>query len=95
MHVITQQRIWEAKETWPHAASALDTWYRLMKSAKPTDFADMKSIFPATDKVDDFHVFDIGGNKIRLIAIVHYNYHKIYIQKIMDHDEYSKGKWKD
>ncbi|WP_315855743.1 type II toxin-antitoxin system HigB family toxin [Rhizobium leguminosarum] len=85
---------WEAKDRWPQTANALDTWYRLMKSSEPTDFADMKSLFPATDKVGQHHVFDIGGNKLRLIAVVHYKFSKVYIERIMDHAEYDKGAWK-
>lgn len=95
MHVITYARVREAKEKWPMAAGALDTWYRLIKSATPADFAAMKGLFPATDKVGDLHVFDIGGNKLRLIAVVRYTTKKVFIQKIMDHAEYTKGKWKD
>ncbi|MDE1157580.1 MAG: type II toxin-antitoxin system HigB family toxin [Neorhizobium sp.] len=49
----------------------------------------------ATRKVGKFHVFDIGGNKLRLIAVVHYRFRKVYIQAIMDHAEYNRGKWKD
>jgi mRNA interferase HigB len=94
MHVITQKKIWEAKERWPHAANALDTWYRLMKGSEPVDFAAMKSLFPATDKVGQLHVFDIGGNKLRLIAMVQYRFKKVYIQQILDHAGYDKGKWK-
>lgn len=94
MHVITQKRIWEAKRYWPHAASALDAWYRLIKSTEPKDYAAMKALFPATDKVGQHHVFDIGGNKLRLIAIVHYRFSKVYIQHILDHGDYDKGKWK-
>ncbi|MCG6659088.1 type II toxin-antitoxin system HigB family toxin [Halomonas campisalis] len=95
MHIITQKRIWEAKERWPQAAAALDAWYRLMKSSDPGSFAEMKSLFPATDKVGKQHVFDIGGNKIRLIAVVHYRFRKIYIQHVLDHTEYDKGHWKE
>jgi mRNA interferase HigB len=51
MHVITEKRIWEAKEKWPHSANALDQWYRLIKRNSPVDYAALKSIFPATDKV--------------------------------------------
>jgi mRNA-degrading endonuclease HigB of HigAB toxin-antitoxin module len=69
MRVFSEKRIWDAKGKWPHAASALDQWYRMVKRVKPSDFAAMKSSFPATDKVGEFHVFDIGGNKLRLIAI--------------------------
>lgn len=49
MHVITEKRIWEAKEKWPRCANSLDQWYRLIKRNSPADFAAMKSIFPATD----------------------------------------------
>lgn len=94
MHVITQKRIWIAKREWPQAATALDAWYRLMKGATPADFAAMKALFPAVDKVGPHHVFDIGGNKLRLIAIVHYRYNKVYIQHILDHKAYDKGLWR-
>lgn len=95
MHIISQKRIREAKAKWPHAATALDAWYRLAKAGSPSSFTEMKALFPATDKVGKFHVFDIGGNKIRLIAIVHYQPQKLYIQHILDHAEYDRGKWKE
>ena len=95
MHVITQKRIWEAKQKWPQAASALDAWYRLMKSSEPGSFAEMKALFPAIDKVGRQNVFDIGGNKIRLIAVVHYRFKKVYIQHVLDHTEYDRGTWKE
>lgn len=94
MHVITQKRIWDAKARWPRAAQALDTWYRLAKAAQPTDFSSLKRIFPATDKVGALHVFDIGGNKLRLIATVDYRFGKLFIREILDHAEYAAGHWK-
>lgn len=54
----------------------------------------MKKIFPATDKVGNVHVFDIGGNKLRLIAVVQYQAKKVYIRHILNHTEYDKGKWR-
>ncbi|MFJ2329645.1 MULTISPECIES: type II toxin-antitoxin system HigB family toxin [Pseudomonas] len=95
MHVITGKRIREAKNKWPAAASALDHWLEVAKGCKPTDFAMMKALFPAIDKVGDFHVFDIGGNKLRLIACVRYRPQKLYIKHILDHREYDRGKWKE
>ena len=95
MHVFSEKRIWESKEKWPTAASALDQWYRLVKRNNPRDFAAMKSLFPAIDKVGEFHVFDIGGNKLRLIAFVRYRSQKLYIKHVLDHREYDRGKWKE
>jgi mRNA interferase HigB len=94
MHVITEKRIWEAKKKWPHSATALDTWYRLIKACKPDDFGGLRAMFPATDKVGRFHVFNIGGNKIRLIASINYSAQRLYIKHVFDHREYDKGNWR-
>jgi mRNA interferase HigB len=39
-------------------------------------------------------VFNIGGNKVRLIAAVHYKRNKIYIRHVLTHQEYNRGMWK-
>ena len=95
MHVITAKRIREAKDKWPNAASALDHWLEVAKGSKPVDLAAMKALFPAIDKVGAYHVFDIGGNKLRLIACVRYRPQKLYIKHVLDHREYDRGKWKE
>ncbi|NWF06126.1 type II toxin-antitoxin system HigB family toxin [Pseudomonas salomonii] len=95
MRVISEKRIWETKEKWPRSATALDQWYRLMRRNTPKDFAAMKATFPATDKVGEFHVFDIGGNKLRLIASVEYRAQRVYIKYLLDHRDYEKDKWKE
>lgn len=95
MRVITAKRIWEAKVRWPESAKALDDWYRLLKGNSPRDFAAMKAVCPAVDKVGPLHVFDIGGNKVRLIAVVRYTTQKLYIRSVLDHREYDRGKWKE
>ncbi|MDH0894678.1 MULTISPECIES: type II toxin-antitoxin system HigB family toxin [unclassified Pseudomonas] len=94
MHIITQKRIWEAKEKWLHSATALDAWYRLLSKTSPKDFAAMKQLFPSVDKVGDKHVFDIGGNKLRLIATVDYTFKKVFIRAVLDHKEYDRNQWK-
>lgn len=95
MHIITHAKIIEASQKWSHAQSALDGWYRIMKANNPKDFAEMKTFFPAVDKVGKFHVFDIGGNKIRLIAVVMYQAKKVYIRHVLSHKEYDNGNWKE
>ena len=95
MHVITEKRIREAKARWPNTATALDYWYQLAKGSRPSDFAAMRAIFPAVDKVGDFHVFDIGRNKLRLTAYVRHRSQKLYIKHVLEHREYERGKWKE
>jgi mRNA interferase HigB len=44
--------------------------------------------------VGGFTVFNIGGNKVRLIAAVHYNTQRLYIRNVLTHKEYDKNKWR-
>ena len=57
-------------------------------------FAGLKSVFNAVDKVGSLYVFDIGGNKLRLIAAIHFNCQKLFIRGILTHKEYDKGNWR-
>ena len=40
-------------------------------------------------------VFNVGGNKYRLIAAIHYNRQRLYVLRILTHAEYDKDRWKD
>ncbi|MBU0499136.1 MAG: type II toxin-antitoxin system HigB family toxin [Gammaproteobacteria bacterium] len=94
MHIITQKRIRDAQAQWPQASTALQEWERVMKKAEPACFTEMKAIFNAVDKVGHLHVFDTGGNKLRLIAKVEYRWKRVYIRPVLDHDDYARGGWK-
>lgn len=43
----------------------------------------------------DATVFNIRGNKYRLITAIHYNIQAIYVMRFLTHAEYSKNTWKD
>jgi mRNA interferase HigB len=95
MHIITRKRLNDYAEKHPDAKSSLQHWYKLMRSQDLTSFADLRTVFPSADQVGRLTVFNIGGNKARLIAAIHYNRRKIYIRAVLTHDEYDRGKWKE
>jgi mRNA interferase HigB len=95
MHIITRKRIIEAAELHKDCATALSGWYQTMKAASFANFAELKVSFNSVDKVEQFFVFDIGGNKLRLIAAIHFNTSKVFIREVLTHSEYDKGKWKE
>jgi mRNA interferase HigB len=86
---------------WPAAASPLRAWYKIASGATWRNFADVKATFGQTDQTkvrsgQKICVFDIGGNKFRLVAFVSYAKAKVYVLRIMTHKEYDKGnqQWK-
>jgi len=52
----------------------------------------LKKAFNAIDKVDDFHVFDIGGNKYRVIAAIRFNRQMLFVRHVFTHKEYDRWK---
>lgn len=65
---------------------------------KQNDFASLeaiRAIFPTADKVGKLTVFNIGGNKVRLVAAIHYNRKKVYIRAVLTHEEYDEEKWRE
>jgi mRNA interferase HigB len=54
----------------------------------------VKGCFPSVDKIGDKFVFDIGGNKLRLIAAIHFNTKKVFVRIVLTHKQYDKGDWK-
>jgi len=95
MHIITRKRLLDFSKKHPNASTPLDVWYRIVKQSKIENFSKLREVFPSADKVDNLTVFNIGGNKIRLIAAIHYNTQCLYIRDVLTHKEYDKEKWKE
>jgi mRNA interferase HigB len=95
MHIITRKRLNDFAERQPEARSALTRWYHEMKRRNLASFAEVRAVFPSTDQVGKLTVFNIGGNKVRLIAAIHYNRRRVYIRALLTHPEYDEGKWKE
>jgi mRNA interferase HigB len=95
VHVITRKRLNEFAEKHPDAKSALARWYALIRKSRFSSFVQLREVLPQADQVRKFTVFNIGGNKVRLIAAVHYNRNKLYIRHVLTHQEYDAGKWKE
>jgi mRNA interferase HigB len=79
----------------PECASSLAAWYRIVKRTDFDSFEDVRRIFPGADQVGRFTVFNIGGNKARLIAAIHYNRKKVYIRQVLTHAQCDRGTWKE
>lgn len=95
MHIITKRRIVEVAKFYPECASALRGWYSVIEKNEFLNFAALKKVFNSVDKVKNLYIFDIGGNKLRLIASIHFNRQKLYIRQILSHKEYDKGLWRE
>jgi mRNA interferase HigB len=66
-----------------------------MKRGRFRSFAHLRETLPSADQVGKLTVFNIGGNKVRLTAALHYNRQKVYIRAVLTHAEYDTEAWKE
>ena len=94
MHVVSHKAIRNFCDEHPRTRNAMDFWYRVAKRANWSSFAAVKQSFNTADLVPPYVVFDIGGNKYRLIAELNFAKGALFIRRILTHQEYTKGTWK-
>ena len=95
MNVISYKRIREFSLTCRDAESALTAWYKTARKANWQNLADLKQTYPSADLVGRYTVFNIRGNKYRLIARIVYRSQTVFVVAVMTHEEYDLGKWKE
>ena len=94
MRIISKAAITEFTKTHKDALESLLHWHSVTKRAAWRHLVDIRADFPHADAVDLFTVFNIGGNKYRLVSVIQYRWQIVYIRRILTHAEYDEGKWK-
>ncbi len=100
MRVISLKLLREFWEKHADAEDALRAWYKIVLGADWNSLQDARATFPHADGVETksgetLTVFNICGNKYRLIARIRYDYKLVNIRFVLTHAEYDKGKWKE
>lgn len=88
MRVISNKTLVDFGERHAPAAASLQAWRRVIEGSDWQGYADLKAAFNSVDRVGDFYVFNIGGNKYRLIAAIHFNRQMLFIRHVFTHAEY-------
>ena len=96
MHVISKKMLREFWENpkYRNAEKLMKEWFQTVSDAEWHRFADVKSTFSSCDQVGSKTVFDVGGNKYRIIAFIDYECQRLFVRAVLDHKDYDKGNWK-
>ena len=95
VRLISQRPLKQFWQVHPDSESSLRHWITVLKAAKWRHFADVKKVFGSADQVGKYTVFNIGGNKYRLITVIHYNVQKVFVRAILTHADYDRDNWKN
>ena len=94
MHIITKKRLEEFWFVHHESESALMNWFKVSRKASWRNLVEVKADFPHAEMVSECIVFNVGGNKCRLIVKVKFRAKVIFVRFVLTHGEYDKDKWK-
>lgn len=91
------------RDFWHKHADAerpLRNWYASARAAQWRNLTDVRQTYPHADAVQTagrevLTVFNIGGNKYRLVVRIRYDFQLIYVRQVLTHAEYDRGQWRD
>jgi mRNA interferase HigB len=95
MHVISKKALRDFWAIYPDSEESLRAWLQAARREAWQNFAEVKARFPKADRVGKLTVFNIAGNKYRLITAIHHNRSRVYIRHVLTHAEYDRGNWKE
>src|SRR5208282_2740057 len=92
MQIVAQRRLRRFWEIHRQAETPLRAWYALMRAAILKGPADLKRLFGSKVDIvaDNRAIFDIGGNKFRLVVRISYPFKLVLIKFVGTHKEYDK-----
>ena len=95
MNVISQKTLRAFWELHPIAELPLRTWYRTCRKARWKNLDEVQEVYTHADSYGTCTVFNIGGNKYRLIVKCNYARQTIHVKHVLTHAEYDRERWKD
>ena len=100
MHLVTRKHLREAMERYPEAAKEIRAWATIVEAMRWHVFREVRHAFHDADLVDGYVIFNIRGNRYRLVTVIHYaktlrdrkTDGHVYIRSFLTHKEYDQRK---
>jgi mRNA interferase HigB len=90
MNVVKKKTLEAYGKRYTDAGSALASWRKIFDKSNFSDINTVRAVFPTADFIDPFTIFNIKGNKYRLITVIHYRYKRVYIREFFTHAGYDQ-----
>jgi mRNA interferase HigB len=100
MRIISEKNIrafWENAKTNAERRrreSPMREWIKVVKHADWANPGDLRQTFNHADFYKNCVIFDVGGNKYRIIAKAAYQKHLVFIHSVLTHSEYDENRWR-
>lgn len=93
MRIISEKRLRDFWQKNSAAENAMREWIMTVKLADWNNFSDVRKTFNHSDIFGGCTIFDVGGNKYRIIAKAAFQIKVVFIRFVLTHKEYDEKKW--
>jgi len=101
MEVLNEKVLARFMQKHPDAVTWLENWLEITRGASWQTIQEVEAAFPAVDggvrvrSGGTVTIFDVSGNKYRMIVALRYQSQVVRIFELLTHNEYSKNLWKE
>jgi mRNA interferase HigB len=95
MHLISAGKLKEASASYPDVDEAVKSFYKKVEKSAWQNLLDVQKDYREAEAVGNFTVFNLKGNKYRLILDIDYEEQVAYFKYFLTHADYSKDNWKN
>jgi mRNA interferase HigB len=95
MHLIAIRNLRLDSSKYPDTQTVIEEWYKVVKSVSWQNLEEVRQLYRDAEAVGNFTVFNIKGNKYRLIVDINYVNQTIYYKYFLTHADYDKDSWKN
>jgi mRNA interferase HigB len=98
MHLISRKALVDFSKIHSDADAPMRNWFKAIERGTFASLVELKTSFASVDYLPvgqhGLYVFNVGGNKYRIVASIHFNRQRLYVRNVLTHAEYSKGEWR-
>lgn len=94
MRMISEKHIRSFYAEHAEAENVLRNWILTVRAADWRTFAEIRETFNSADVYKQCVIFNVGGNNYRIIGMIEYEKHLVFIRAVLTHKDYDAGKWK-
>jgi mRNA interferase HigB len=95
MHLMSIRNLRRDAARYPDAQQPIEDWYNIVRKTDWTNLEIVRETYREAEAVGNFTVFNIKGNKYRLIVDIDYESGTVYYKCFLTHAEYDKDRWKN
>jgi mRNA interferase HigB len=96
VYIVTIEHLDAARAKYKDATRAIDEWQDIVEGARWRHIEEVREIYKSADAVDGYVIFEICGNRYRLVTVIHWakttkkkrTMGHVYIRSFLTHKEY-------